>query len=539
MNLKQILVNNYVFQNRFKVYFNSSLQDILIFLDPKMKRDKIRTKNYILDMNCGNKLRNISFPNVFSYAYAVNNIVDSNIPDFGKLNSSRNKMNIDFMNRKFKSNSYTWFLDERLELLISDYDKMYKIDIKSFYKQIYTHAFEKIGEEDIDKWIGIFNNKKTNGLLLGNLLSTFSANEIMEYLSKELEVTLVNAKILYFSDQFYIFFNESDYSEEEVYNKVLKIIGIEYFEFKINDNDSHVFKYEDLIKYKDFTRKVNSLVETLEIELPIRNKVPINKDDSFKKIVKFFNAFIYEYYSILPEFRFSFAEVTLKRTFSTSINLYRLKLAIRRFGDKDTKKIVNDLILLLKNHPSLIINYIELGIVDILEWCPDFDIKKRKLIEYFEKKLYLNLQCVESLYYFHICYILTEKKQRNDYSLIFLNKHPDVNDVLKSIIYETLNITPKRSEILQYDYSDEHWLLQYTCFTHSRYNMIITNSTSKLVKTVNECKKNHIRIINSLENIKFSEARLNKLTEVENKDNGLRNEDNAYSTDNTINTDNT
>ena len=79
------------------------------------------------------------------------------------------KIEIDFDERKFKSNSYSSFLEERLNLLISDYDKLYKIDIHSYYKSIYTHVFEKLSDTNlkkIDEYIRVFNNKKTNGLLL-------------------------------------------------------------------------------------------------------------------------------------------------------------------------------------------------------------------------------------------------------------------------------------------------------------------------------------------------------------------------------------
>ena len=117
-------------------------------------------------------------------------------------------MQIDFDERKFKSNSYSSFLEERLNLLISDYDKLYKIDIHSYYKSIYTHVFEKLSDTNlkkIDEYIRVFNNKKTNGLLLGNLLSTFSANEIMEELTNDLQKNYQKAKYFIFQINFIYF----------------------------------------------------------------------------------------------------------------------------------------------------------------------------------------------------------------------------------------------------------------------------------------------------------------------------------------------
>lgn len=179
------LMNNYVFQNRFRKYFYNDFEDILEMLSPVSNIEKSKSAPFYIEGIFGLKRRIINFPNIFSYAYSISKIDLLNITDFGKLGSSYNKMQIDFDKRKFKSNSYSSFLEERLNLLISDYDKLYKIDIHSFYKSIYTHVFEKLSDSNlakIDEYIRVFNNKKTNGLLLGNLLSTFSANEIMEEL---------------------------------------------------------------------------------------------------------------------------------------------------------------------------------------------------------------------------------------------------------------------------------------------------------------------------------------------------------------------
>ena len=168
-------------------------------------------------------------------------------------------------------------------------------------------------------------------------------------------------------------------------------------------------------------------------------------------------------------------------------------------------KIINDLILLLKNHPSLIINYVELGIMDLLEESEGFKIIKNNLLKYFEKKIPFEINTIESIYYLHICYRLIDDTSKDIYLKKFLKVNKNINNILKSIIYETINYTPKRNEILQYKYNDENWLVEYTCFTHSRYNMVITPTTAnrKFINTVNECKKHKIKIINSLNTICF------------------------------------
>ena len=229
-------------------------------------------------------------------------------------------MQIDFDERKFKSNSYSSFLEERLNLLISDYDKLYKIDIHSYYKSIYTHVFEKLSDTNlkkIDEYIRVFNNKKTNGLLLGNLLSTFSANEIMEELTNDLQKKLSKSKILYFSDQFYIFYNELDYEDNEIYNEVSRTIGRDYFELKINSEDSKIYNHEQLLTSRNFLKKVSELVH-------IQKSTHKDIDKDLENLLHFFNAFIEEYYQISENNRLSFIEVVLKSVFSSPVNLYRL-----------------------------------------------------------------------------------------------------------------------------------------------------------------------------------------------------------------------
>ena len=154
------LMNNYVFQNRFREYFYDNFEDILKLLSPISKIEKSKSTPFYIEGLFGLKRRIINFPNIFSYAYSISKIDELNITDFGKLSSPHNKMQIDFDKRKFKSNSYSSFLEERLNFLISDYDKLYKIDIHSFYKSIYTHVFEKLSDSNlakVDEYIRTFN----------------------------------------------------------------------------------------------------------------------------------------------------------------------------------------------------------------------------------------------------------------------------------------------------------------------------------------------------------------------------------------------
>lgn len=495
------MMKNYVFQNKFKAYFHSNFEEILDQLSPISKIDKCKALSYTIDGIFGQKMRTINFPNIFSYAYAVNEINKLNIVDFGKMASSYNKMKIDFDKRKFLSNSYSEFLEERINYLISDYDKLYKIDIQSFYKSIYTHVFDKLSDSKlstIDDNIRIFNNKKTNGILLGNLFSTYSANEIMNYLSNEIQITLKEAKVFYFSDQFYIFYNNSSYNDKYIYKTVNDIISKDYFEFKINDNDSVLYNHEILIKEKNFDKMCDDL-------FMVQRSDTKNIDDSSDKLVHFFNGFIEDYYLIEPLRRESFVEVVMKRVFSSTANLYRLARLLKLNQSKeDNDKIISILFLFLKTHPTLIIFYIEIGIWDIIMDNSNYISERNsELKKYFELKLESNILLINAVYYFHICYMLVKPEDREKYCYEYLKKYKGQNLFLESIIVETCNIKENKNIIFSYKYNDTNWLINYTKFMQIRYYLPLNSSSNCFVKTINNCKKNNIKIIRSLNDICF------------------------------------
>ncbi|MBP3840750.1 MAG: hypothetical protein IK997_01340 [Bacilli bacterium] len=500
----QKLMNNYVFQNRFRKYFYNNFEDVLQSLSPISNIDKAKSTPFFIEGIFGLKRRIINFPNIFSYAYSISKIDSLNLSDFGKLASSNNKMQIDFDERKFKSNSYSSFLEERLNLLISDYDKLYKIDIHSYYKSIYTHVFEKLSDTNlkkIDEYIRVFNNKKTNGLLLGNLLSTFSANEIMEELTNDLQKKLSKSKIFYFSDQFYIFYNELDYEDNEIYNEVSRTIGRDYFELKINSEDSKIYNHEQLLTSRNFLKKVSELVH-------IQKSSHKDIDKDLENLLHFFNAFIEEYYQISENNRLSFIEVVLKSVFSSPVNLYRLSRYFTKCEElQDVYKIISILVFFLKRHPSLIIFYVEIGLWDIINKYSDYMyFKGDELREYFEKKLITNINTIEAVYYFHICYLLKNKNKR-DYCLKFYKNNAGKNLLLDSIIVETCNIKENKNVVLNYRYDDENWLINYTKFLQIRYYIKENNSSNCLIKTINKCKKSKIKIVKSFDKIIFDEFR--------------------------------
>ena len=72
--------------------------------------------------------------------------------------------------------------------------------------------------------------------------------------------------------------------------------------------------------------------------------------------------------------------------------------------------------------------------------------KGDELREYFEKKLIININTIEAVYYFHICYLLKNKNKR-DYCLKFYKNNAGKNLLLDSIIVETCNIKENQIQL--------------------------------------------------------------------------------------------
>ena len=118
-----------------------------------------------------------------------------------------------------------------------------------------------------------------------------------------------------------------------------------------------------------------------------------------------------------------------------------------------------------------------------------------------------NIDTIEAIYYFHVCYLLTNVVKRKNYCLKFYKNNNGKNLLLDSIIVETCNIKENRNVVLNYKFDDENWLVNYTKFVQIRYYIQENNSTNCLIKTINKCKRNRIKIVKSLDDITFDETK--------------------------------
>ena len=519
-------INNYVFQNKYKEYFSEDLYKIKKIIDDSIAKEKFKTLNYNIVGIFNNKERVISFPNIFTYAYSVKKISSAVNQNFGRLcNSQYNTMKIDFNKRKFQSNSFSQSLEEKLNLLLNKFDFMYKIDISQFYNRIYTHVFTKLEDNRangaIDKYIRLYNNDKTNSLLLGNVLSTLAANEIMDdmcvKIKKEFESKgIEDYKIEYFSDQFYIYYNEKFYAQK-ILKIVKEIIGKSYFEFEVNEEDSVIYNHEKLTLLREFKREQDSLYEIQKIERRDERFFKYcDSDYSNDKLNHFFNSLIETYYKTSLNKRKTFIEVILKRVFSSTINLLRLEILLDTVepNENKSKLCIEILLMLLKKHPELILTYINIGIWDVIAKSKVY-INNKLFYQYsntFYRLLNQNKQYLDSVYYFHIYYLLKNKFQNaQDKTVILTDYKQNIqgnNYLLDAIIEATLKPKIKRQEVLEMDFNKEDWLYQYTRYLNSRYYQ---NKNDEISKIVFLSKKNGIKIVKSLEEISCPKEKIDKL----------------------------
>lgn len=524
------VINNYVFQNKYKEYFSNELYKVKNAIDTNVALKKYKTICYNITGVFNEKERVISFPNIFTYAYSAVKLLENTSNNFGRLeNSKYNTMKIDFKKRKFQSNSYSQCLENKTNLLLNKYEYMYKIDIQNFYNRIYTHVFEKLehGDESIDKYVRLYNNNKTNSLLLGNILSTLSANEIMEDMCEKIErefkmnseeSELKNCKIEYFSDQFYIYFNQENLVPK-ILSIVKNVIGKSYFEFEINNNDSMIYNHEKIITFRKFNKDLDSLYDLQNINRSEKQFFKYcDADYSNNKMSHFFNALIDKYYKTETKKRKAFVEVALKRVFSSSINLFRLQLLLDTSTDTDnvSKRCIEILFMILKKHPELIITYIHLGIWYIIENSQIY--KKENLYNEYKNIYYQllikNKNNLNSIYYFHIYYLLNKRFTNHDKKKNMLKDYEEkiknCNYILDAIIAATFKPKVTKKEILKMTFSQENWLVEYTNYLNSRY---YNHENNTICKTAKAAKKEGVQIVKSLDEIICSADIIKKIKE--------------------------
>lgn len=130
------------------------------------------------------------------------------------------------------------------------YDNLLKLDIKEFYGRLYTHYLDFHGFKD--RYITNLNNGATNGLIMGNYLSLYFAEQHLVRMSNDINQQLnshsIDCEFSYFSDDFYFFCNKHDNQKIiELFDEVLDKYDLERNEKKIEIWDYESFNSNNLI----------------------------------------------------------------------------------------------------------------------------------------------------------------------------------------------------------------------------------------------------------------------------------------------------
>lgn len=262
--------NMYCFNNAIRHYLKL---DNLYFPKIEFKSDEELRKKvdwstpfpiYIKKDYDTEDFRKLKMPNIlnFKVCYEYYSQMD-NFFDISKINN-HSRMKVNYDTGTFKEKSYENDVDKDLSILcIKDF--LLKMDIKSFYDGIYLHNINKA-----DTILGTLNDGCTNGLILGNYLSLFLAENYLTNIAKKLDTAFETQKIdcsfSYFSDDFFFFVKSKDVKKvEEIFSEILseidlhvnssKTLKLNYLEYNndnvlnrywnkiVNNQNAHIFDW--------------------------------------------------------------------------------------------------------------------------------------------------------------------------------------------------------------------------------------------------------------------------------------------------------
>lgn len=263
------------------------------------------------------KYRTLKMPNILNFVAAYYHY--KNLPEFEDIQSSdwvhkRLVANVD--TGDFASGQYDLQLEGDFNCLCI-YDNLIRLDIKEYYGRIYTHNLDFSNQEE--RYLTNMNTGATNGLLMGNYLSLYFAEEYLSKISHSLENKFIENEIecdfSYFSDDFYFFCNKKDNEEVvRIFDEVLESYNLE------RSDKKRIWTYESFNNYNLVARYWKKLVahcnmrfksEKTNNKLYFINQMVYrmsNLDDDKLKRVFINNVFKIRYFRELPLEKFQVKE---------------------------------------------------------------------------------------------------------------------------------------------------------------------------------------------------------------------------------------
>jgi hypothetical protein len=384
--------------------------------------------------------RTLKLPNILQTVCAYEHF--KNFPDFS------NPQNLDIDHKMlspvmetgdFKIGAY----DEQLENDFNNlciYDNLLRLDIKEFYGRIYTHYLDFNGLKD--RYITNMNMGATNGLIMGNYLSLYFAEQHLSKISKrvceEINSANISCEFSYFSDDFYFFCNKHDNEMLiNIFDKVLEEFDLERNTDKIEFWDYSTYNQENLMTR--YWKKINYYCNT-----------HFSSDSDNNKLV-FINQLIYRSSSFKTEKQ--------KRVFINNFfkSKYFRTLDISKFEFRDYD--YHQLCFLFRTSPEAL-----LYSIDVLQNISNFDksnIKKFFEIRYSEA---LNNPCHDvQLYYYYALNILNFTDIIANYGNQVLKSE---NQILISYYIENDLFDTAQLDLLKQFTDEQYWFQSYHLIMH-------------------------------------------------------------------------
>lgn len=253
------LNNLYNFKNPVKHFIDI---DSLIFLDAPSSLE-LQDLGWVAPINFrvkkqDDKPRTLKMPNILNFVCSYEHFKDlSNFDDIKNIDFNHKRLSANIDTGDFSSGEYDYQLESDFERL-SIYDNLIRVDIKEYYGRIYIHKIKFQGHTE--NYLSNLNNGETNGLLMGNYLSLYFAETVLEELSivleREINESGISCEFSYFSDDFYFFCNEQDNENIiRIFDRVL-----EKFDFERNENKKEIWTYESFNNYNLVARYWKKLI---------------------------------------------------------------------------------------------------------------------------------------------------------------------------------------------------------------------------------------------------------------------------------------
>lgn len=302
--------------------------------------------------------RTLKIPNILQFACAYEHIKTfTHFTTPQNMDINHKRLIPETATGDFKIGSY----DQQLEYDFNNlcvYDNLLRMDIKEFYGRIYTHYLDFNNLPD--RYITNLNLGATNGLIMGNYLSLFFAEQQLSKISTKIQdlinIQNISCDFSYFSDDFYFFCNKSDNDKIiNIFDTVLEEFDLSRNSNKLEHWDYQTYNQDNLITR--YWKKINYYCNT-----------HFSNSRTDNKLV-FINQLIYRSSSLRTEKQ----KKTFINNFFKGKYFRELKTSHFKFRDYD----YHQLCFLLRTAPESL-----LYSLDVFETVPNFN--KENLRKFFD-----------------------------------------------------------------------------------------------------------------------------------------------------------